>query len=105
MIHLYNSKKDMQITNIDDIKLELKALRHPTTRKEFQRREFLLDAIRKYNNDLLDAAIELEEFNMRNYQSSDEYNRLGALSWTSDDPIRKDYYIGRRTKNKPKRVV
>lgn len=100
---MHNNKKDMQITNIDEIKLELKALKHPTTRKEFQRREFLLDAVRKYNNDMLDAAIELEEFNMRNYNSSDEYNRLGALSWTSDNPIRKDYYIGRRMKSKPKK--
>lgn len=76
-----NNKKDMKLNNIDSVKMELKALKHPSTRKEFERREFLLDEVRKYNNDMLDAALELEEFDMRNYNSPQLYNKGMNLSW------------------------
>lgn len=95
-----NNKKDMKLDNIDAVKMELKALKYPSTRKEFERREFLLDKVRKYNNDMLDAALELEEFDMRNYNSPQLYNKEINLSWGDRDPQDIDYYSGFRRYSK-----
>ncbi len=95
-----NNKKDMKLDNIDAVKMELKALKHPSTRKEFERREFLLDAVRKYNNDMIDAALELEEFNMRDYNSPQQYNKGIDLSWGDKESQDIDYHPGFRKYSK-----
>lgn len=95
-----NNKKDMKLDNIDAVKMELKALKYPSTRKEFERREFLLDKVRKYNNDMLDAALELEEFDMRNYNSPQLYNKEINLLWEDKESQNIDYYSGFRKHSK-----
>lgn len=95
-----NNKKDMQINNIEAVKMELKALKHPSTRKEFERREFLLKEVRKYNNDMIDAALELEEFNMRDYNSPDKYTTGNSLFWEDEKLKKISYYPGSRKSTK-----